>query len=190
MILIVDNFDSFTFNLYQMVGVCATLGDHIEVVRNDSLDAHELARLGASHVILSPGPGHPAESRLSLAAPAALPRTPILGVCLGHQAIGLAYGGRIVRAARPTHGQPVTITHDDDGLFSGLPSPIEAALYHSLSVDPDSVPSDLVVTARSAQGDVMAIAHRKHPHYGVQFHPESFMTTMGSALLGNFLRQR
>ena len=188
MIILIDNYDSFTFNLFQLLGQLAQPGTPIEVVRNDAVSAAELQARRPRHVILSPGPGHPTASRLSLEASDLFPDTPLLGVCLGHQALAVAHGGRVVRSPRPTHGQPVAVQHDGSALFRGLPSPIDAALYHSLVVDRPSLPGALAVCAWTGAGDIMALRHRSRPHHGVQFHPESFMTRWGAHLVGNFLR--
>jgi anthranilate synthase/aminodeoxychorismate synthase-like glutamine amidotransferase len=187
-ILLIDNYDSFTFNLYQLLGTHVGHPDQLRVVRNDALLPDELAALQPDHVVLSPGPGHPSQSGLSLQASDLFPQTPLLGVCLGHQALGLTHGAKIVSAPRPTHGRPIAIEHHDRILFGGMESPVEAALYHSLAVSAEDLPPSLTVTARSEHGDVMALRHRDRPHFGVQFHPESFMTTAGPSLVDNFLR--
>lgn len=188
MILIIDNYDSFTFNLYQLLGARLRRPDQLLVVRNDALSPDELRALQPDHVVLSPGPGHPSQSGLSLQASDLFPATPLLGVCLGHQALGLAHGATIVPAPRPTHGRPVAVEHHDSLLFGGVESPVDAALYHSLAVSPEDLPQSLTVTASTKHGDVMALRHRDRPHFGVQFHPESFMTTAGPSLIDNFLR--
>lgn len=187
MILLIDNYDSFTYNLAQALAASAGSRARLEIVRNDRLDLEGLKRMAPERVVLSPGPGHPAASRLSLQASDALPTTPLLGVCLGHQALALSCGARIGRAPRPTHGRPVPITHDGSSGFEGLPATLHAALYHSLVVEQQDLPQNLVVTARSSAGDIMALRHRDRPHLGVQFHPESFMTTEGPSLIRNFL---
>ncbi len=186
MILLVDNYDSFTHNLWQALGACAS-DEEVRVVRNDALTPVGLAALAPRRVVLSPGPGHPRDARLSLAAPALLPHVPLLGVCLGHQVLALAEGGRVVRAPRPTHGRAVAILHDGQGLFAALPARFEAALYHSLIVEEATLPPSLQVAARTAAGDIMALRHVARPHVGVQFHPESFLTPAGPALLRAFL---
>ena len=188
MIVLIDNYDSFTFNLYQLLGQVAGPDTPIEVIRNDALTGEELRRRRPTHVILSPGPGHPTASRLSLEASDLFPDTPLLGVCLGHQALAVAHGGQVVRSPRPTHGRPVDVHHDGQPLFEGLPSPVPVALYHSLMVDRPTLPEALAVCAWTDAGDIMALRHRSRPHHGVQFHPESFMTRWGAHLVGNFLR--
>jgi para-aminobenzoate synthetase component II len=185
-ILLIDNYDSFTHNLWQALGACAG-GEEVRVLRNDALAPGELRALEPRRVVLSPGPGHPSRSGLSLLAPGLLPDTPLLGVCLGHQALALCHGARVERAPRPTHGRAVDIFHASEGLLAALPSPFPAALYHSLVVVPDTLPACLRVTARTAAGDIMALRHVDRPHVGVQFHPESFLTPAGPALLRAFL---
>lgn len=187
LILLIDNYDSFTFNLYQILLSNAAPRTELRVIRNDAMTAHELQRLEPERVVLSPGPGHPAVSGLSLQASALLPQTPLLGVCLGHQALALSCGALVGRAPHPTHGWPVPITHDGKQGFEGLPSPLPAALYHSLVVEEPGLPDCLEVAARAPTGDIMALRHRQRPHLGVQFHPESFMTTDGPSLIRNFL---
>ena len=185
MILLVDNYDSFTHNLWQLLR--ASSKDEVRVVRNDALSAGQAAELNPSRVVLSPGPGHPRDAGLSLTLPEALPDTPVLGVCLGHQALALAAGARVVHAPTPTHGQAVAIHHGGSTLFGDLPDPLEVALYHSLAVDPSTLPPTLRVDAATAEGTIMALSHRERPHHGVQFHPESFMTAAGSTLVEAFL---
>jgi anthranilate synthase/aminodeoxychorismate synthase-like glutamine amidotransferase len=189
-ILIIDNYDSFTYNLYQLVRVTAGTETRVEVLRNDAVGTASVRERGPTHVVLSPGPGHPADSRLSLELPQELPATPILGVCLGHQALAMAYGGRVARARLPTHGRAVPIHHEGTGLFAGMDQPLSAALYHSLGVSDDDLPDTLRVTARTAGGDIMALRHVDRPHHGVQFHPESFLTPQGGRLLATFLEIR
>lgn len=186
MILLIDNYDSFTHNLWQALGACAG-GEEVRVVRNDALAPDALVALRPRRVVLSPGPGHPRDARLSLLAPALLPRVPLLGVCLGHQALALAEGARVVRAPRPTHGRALPILHDGQGVLAALPARFEAALYHSLVVEEASLPPALRVAARTEAGDIMALRHVARPHVGVQFHPESFLTPAGPALLAAFL---
>jgi anthranilate synthase/aminodeoxychorismate synthase-like glutamine amidotransferase len=183
-VLIVDNYDSFTYNLVQYLG---ELGAELDVVRNDCASAEELLERGAERAVVSPGPCTPDEAGVSLAAIPALARAgvPVLGVCLGHQAMAQAFGGRVVRG-EPVHGKTATVEHDGRTIFSGLESPLVAGRYHSLVVDPNELPDELEVSARS--GDtVMAIRHRDLPCEGVQFHPESVLTADGKALLANFL---
>lgn len=186
MILLIDNYDSFTWNLYQALGV-ASGGEEVRVLRNDALAAEELGALSPRRVVLSPGPGHPRDAGLSLLASDLFPGTPLLGVCLGHQALALAAGARVERSPRPTHGRPVALHHDGQPPFDALPNPTPVALYHSLVVRPEPWPESLAVAARSEHGDVMALRHRRRPHLGVQFHPESFMTDGGPTLLRRFL---
>jgi anthranilate synthase component 2 len=194
MILLVDNYDSFTWNLAQYLG---ELGCEVRVVRNDAVTVSDIERLAPSHLVISPGPGTPDEAGVTLEAIARLGgRLPILGVCLGHQAIGQAYGGRVVRAPRVMHGKTSPVRHDGAGVFRGLPSPMVATRYHSLVVEAASLPACLEVTARAAdaaggdgrgEGEIMGLRHRALPVHGVQFHPESVMTPDGKRLLANFL---
>jgi anthranilate synthase/aminodeoxychorismate synthase-like glutamine amidotransferase len=185
MILLIDNYDSFTYNLVQALG---SLGATVETVRNDALTPEEVEARAPEGIVLSPGPCTPRESGVSNRVIRRLAgRIPILGVCLGHQCIAHAYGGRVVRAKRPMHGKTSEIRHDGAGLFAGLPNPFPAMRYHSLVVDETSLPADFVVTARSAEGELMGLRHRDWPLEGVQFHPESYRTAAGIALLRNFL---
>jgi anthranilate synthase/aminodeoxychorismate synthase-like glutamine amidotransferase len=186
-ILLIDNYDSFTFNLYQLLRSLAGEASELKVIRNDAISGTELKQLAPERVVLSPGPGHPADSGLSLLAPDLFPATPLLGVCLGHQALALACGAQIGRAPHPTHGRPIPIEHSGKSGFEGIPSPMHGALYHSLVVQEPHLPECLAVTARSPAGDIMALHHRERPHLGVQFHPESFMTNDGPSLIQNFL---
>jgi anthranilate synthase component 2/para-aminobenzoate synthetase component 2 len=184
-VLLIDNYDSFVHNLARYV---RELGRPTTVVRNDALSVEDAAAMGPSHIIVSPGPGTPDDAGVSLALIARLGGTvPILGVCLGHQAIGQAYGGRVVRARRPMHGKTSAIHHDGAGVFRGLPQPLRATRYHSLVVTPEGLPEDLVVTARSEEGEIMGLRHRRHPVVGVQFHPEAVLTERGHDLLAAFL---
>jgi anthranilate synthase/aminodeoxychorismate synthase-like glutamine amidotransferase len=184
-VAVIDNYDSFTFNLVQLL---AELGAPPAVFRNDEVTVEELARHNA--LVISPGPGEPADAGVSVEAIRQLSgHLPILGVCLGHQAIGEAFGARVVRHA-PVHGKTSFIHHDRAGVFAGLPDPLEATRYHSLVVDPDSLPLELAVTARTHDGVVMGLRHRTHPTFGVQFHPESVLTADGPRLVLNFLRRR
>lgn len=187
MILLIDNYDSFVHNLARYV---RELGAEAMVVRNDEITAEGVEALAPSHVIISPGPCSPAEAGVSTDIVRRLgPTTPILGVCLGHQCIGAAYGGPILRAGRPVHGRTSLISHDGTSVFRGLPSPIEVTRYHSLSIPAGSVPGCLRVTATANDdGEVMAVEHREHPVIGVQFHPESAATQYGYAMLDRFLR--
>jgi anthranilate synthase component 2 len=193
MLLLIDNYDSFTYNLYQYLG---ELGAETRVVRNDELTVAEALALRPSSVVISPGPGNPDEAGISLELIRALPPdVPLLGVCLGHQALGQAFGGRIVRAPRLMHGKTSEIHHDGRSIFAGLPQPFTATRYHSLVIAEDSVPDCLEVSARADDGVgvgvgvIMAVRHRTLPHEGVQFHPESILTSSGKDLLRNFLRQ-
>ena len=187
-VLLIDNYDSFTHNLYQLLG---ELGAEVDVVRNDAVDVAGAEALHPTHVVLSPGPGHPARERdfgvCGALIDAMGPRLPLLGVCLGHQGIAHRLGGRVSRASRIMHGKVDHVTHDGTGLFAGLQPRLEVMRYHSLAVEPDSLPETLRVTARSDDGTVMALAHRAWSMFGVQFHPESIGTPLGSVLLGNFL---
>ncbi|TPE53745.1 anthranilate synthase component II [Amaricoccus solimangrovi] len=186
MLLLIDNYDSFTYNLYHYLG---QLGAEIVVRRNDEIDAQEAMAMRPSSILLSPGPCDPDQAGVCLAliAAAAETRTPLIGVCLGHQAIGQAFGGKVVRAGEIVHGKLGTITHSGQGVFRGLPSPFHATRYHSLIVERASLPDVLEVTAELADGTIMGLQHRDLPIHGVQFHPESIASEHGHALLGNFL---
>jgi para-aminobenzoate synthetase component 2 len=186
MILVVDNYDSFVFNVARYF---EELGRHAEVVRNDAVTVEAIERLAPEAVVLSPGPCTPTEAGVSLDVVRRLSgKLPILGVCLGHQAIGEAFGGRVMRARRPLHGRASRVAHDDAGLFQGLPNPLSAGRYHSLIVEFDEgYDGPLKVTGRSEEGEVMALEHAEHPTFGVQFHPESILTESGHRLLENFL---
>jgi len=186
MILVVDNHDSFTWNLVQYL---REIGAEVRVVRNDALSAAEAMASGADGFLISPGPGTPEQSGVSLelVAACAAGRRPLLGVCLGHQAIGAHFGGRIERAPAPVHGKTGDIAHDRSGVFAGLPSPFIATRYHSLAVAPDSVPDCLAVNATASDGTIQGFRHRELPIHGVQFHPESIASAHGHALLANFL---
>jgi anthranilate synthase component 2 len=185
-ILVIDNYDSFTFNL---VHYLAELGAETHVVRNDAITTQEAMALHPEAILLSPGPCSPNEAGVCLAliAAAAETRTPLFGVCLGHQALGQAFGGIVERAPQVMHGKVSEITHDGNGVFVGLPSPFEATRYHSLVVREDGLPADLLVNARSPDGLIMGLRHRELPLHGVQFHPESIATQHGHQLLGNFM---
>ena len=189
MILVIDNYDSFTFNLVQYLW---ELGATVEVFRNDKIDIAGIRDRRPEALVLSPGPCTPAEAGVCVPAIRELSgAVPILGVCLGHQAIGQAFGGRVVRAKRVMHGKTSPIQHDGSGIFSGLRAPLEAGRYHSLVVERDSLPSILRVTASSEDDEeIMAVVHRHHPTVGVQFHPESVLTPDGKRLLANFLEGR
>ena len=185
MILVIDNYDSFTYNLVQYLG---ELGAQLKVVRNDELGVEALLELRPERVIVSPGPCSPAEAGVSVAAIRALAgRVPILGVCLGHQAIGAAFGGDIVKAARLMHGKTSQISHDGRTIFAGLPNPFTATRYHSLAVSRESLPAELEVSATSEDGEIMGLRHRRFVIEGVQFHPESVLTGEGMSLMRNFL---
>ncbi len=185
--LVVDNYDSFVYNLVQELG---ELGAEPVVFRNDAIDVAGIRAERPDAVLISPGPGRPEDGGVSLEAITSLAgEIPLLGVCLGHQCIGQAYGGEVVAAPHLMHGKTSEIHHDGQGIFAGLPNPFVATRYHSLVVSPDSVPDDLVVTATSTDGVVMGLRHRSLPVVGVQFHPESVLTASGPALLANFLRQ-
>jgi anthranilate synthase/aminodeoxychorismate synthase-like glutamine amidotransferase len=185
-ILVVDNYDSFTYNLVQLI---ETLGARVEVVRNDAASAGALLARRPDGVVLSPGPGIPerAGATLDTARGCAEERVPLLGVCLGHQAIGVAFGGALARARAPRHGKTTLVRHDGAGCFAGLPDPLEAALYHSLVLDEARLPRELAVSARSPEGEVMGVRHRALPLEGVQFHPESVLTREGRGLLASWL---
>jgi anthranilate synthase/aminodeoxychorismate synthase-like glutamine amidotransferase len=184
-VLVVDNYDSFTFNLVQYLG---EWGATVDVVKNDAIDVAGIRRRAPAAILISPGPCTPNEAGVSLEAIRELgAELPILGVCLGHQAIGQAYGGRVVRAGRLMHGKTSPILHDGRGVFEGLPSPFEATRYHSLIVERSSLPAALVVTAWTAEGEIMGLRHTTHDVEGVQFHPESVLTREGKRLVGNWL---
>jgi anthranilate synthase/aminodeoxychorismate synthase-like glutamine amidotransferase len=188
-IVVIDNYDSFTFNLVQYLW---ELGASVEVFRNDQIDVDGIRSHRPEALVLSPGPCTPSEAGICVSAIQALSgQVPILGVCLGHQAIGQAFGGRVVRAKQVMHGKTSWIDHDGSGLFSGVTAPMEAGRYHSLVVERESLPGELRVTASSQDdGEIMALAHRTHPTIGVQFHPESVLTPQGKKVLANFLERR
>ncbi|MDB4882464.1 MAG: glutamine amidotransferase of anthranilate synthase [Gemmatimonadetes bacterium] len=187
MLLVIDNYDSFTYNLVQYLG---ELGADVLVRRNDAVTVEEVGALAPSGIVLSPGPCAPAQAGVTVDVIRAWgATTPILGVCLGHQAIGEAYGGKVVRAARAVHGKTSQITHDGKEIFAGLPSPLQVGRYHSLIVERDSLPKSLriVATATDDPTEIHALRHETHPVWGVQFHPESVLTPHGKQLLRNFL---
>lgn len=184
-VVVIDNYDSFTYNLVQYIG---ELGADIEVVRNDKATLRDLESMSPQRLVISPGPGRPDGAGISMSAIRHFEsRIPILGVCLGHQAIAQCYGGRIQRAERLMHGKTSMIHHDAKGIYRDLPSPIEATRYHSLIVDPASMPDVLEITSRTQEGEIMGIRHRTHAVEGVQFHPESILTSSGRQLLRNFV---
>ena len=185
-LLVIDNYDSFTYNLVQYLG---ELGAESDVVRNDEIPVEEVGRRGADAIVISPGPCTPNEAGISV--PVILRyagRIPMLGVCLGHQSIGQAFGGRVVHAKKLMHGKTSQIRHGNTDVFAGLPNPFEATRYHSLAVAREDLPSALVVTAETEDGEIMGMRHREHALFGVQFHPESILTVHGKDLLANFLR--
>ncbi|HEX6598075.1 MAG TPA: aminodeoxychorismate/anthranilate synthase component II [Gemmatimonadaceae bacterium] len=189
MLLVIDNYDSFTYNLVQYLG---ELGAEVEVRRNDAVTVDEVGRMAPAGIVLSPGPCAPAQAGVTVDVIRAWgSRIPTLGVCLGHQAIGEAYGGRVVRATRAVHGKASRVTHDGSDLFAGVPNPLEVGRYHSLIVERESLPADLRVsaTAEDDPDEIHALRHREHPVWGVQFHPESVLTPHGKQILKNFLQR-
>ncbi|HEX4943939.1 MAG TPA: aminodeoxychorismate/anthranilate synthase component II [Usitatibacteraceae bacterium] len=187
MLLMIDNYDSFTYNLVQYLG---ELGEEVRVARNDEITLEEIARLAPARIVISPGPCTPNEAGVSLPLIARFAgKIPILGVCLGHQAIGQAFGGHVVHAKTLMHGKVSPIHHGGQGVFRGLPSPFNATRYHSLAVERESCPADLEITAWTEDGEIMGVRHRALAVEGVQFHPESILTEHGHALLRNFLTQ-
>lgn len=185
MLLLIDNYDSFTYNLFQYL---SELGEEITVVRNDKMSLDEMEGLSPEHIVISPGPGTPLNAGISNEVIRHFGvHIPILGVCLGHQCLGYAYGARVGHAGEIKHGKSSLIHHDGKGVFSGLPNPFSAIRYHSLAVDPDSIPECLEVSARTGNNIIMGLRHREYPVEGVQFHPESIMTEVGKDLLRNFL---
>jgi len=185
MILLIDNYDSFTYNLVQLL---AAQGAEVEVVRNDVEAVPDLLAKKPSGIVLSPGPGRPEDAGVCVALLAARPQVPMLGVCLGHQAMGVACGATVDRAAKLMHGKTSMVRYAPDPLFEGLPNPFQATRYHSLAVLEETVPDELEAIAWSEEGTIMAIRHRREPWWGVQFHPESVLTPEGPTLLANFLR--
>ena len=187
-LLLIDNYDSFTYNLMQAFLV---LGAEVLVHRNDALSVPQALQLAPTHLCISPGPGTPYDAGVSMDMIRAFAGVvPVFGVCLGHQSITEVFGGKVVRAGRLMHGKTSMVTHDGQGLFAGLPDPCEVGRYHSLIAQPESLPPELVVTARTAEGEIMGLRHRELMVEGVQFHPESVLTPHGPALMANFLRQR
>ena len=188
MIILIDNYDSFTYNLAQAFGM---LGAEIEVYRNDALTVDELEAMKPSHIVVSPGPGTPDDGGISLDTIRTLgPKIPTLGVCLGHQCIGQAFGGEVIRAPRLMHGKTSMVYYKNDDLFAGIPNPFVATRYHSLIVDEPQLPKNLKVIAFTEEGEIMALRHMEHPIVGVQFHPESILTEYGPRILQNFLENR
>jgi anthranilate synthase/aminodeoxychorismate synthase-like glutamine amidotransferase len=186
MLVMIDNFDSFTYNLYQHL---MQMGAEVRVARNNSLTVEELEALSPRGLVISPGPGRPEDAGITVPAIERFSgRIPILGVCLGHQAIALAFGGRVVPARRLMHGKTSAVTSDGRELFKGVQSPFQAMRYHSLAVAREPLPSCLEVTAEDEDGEIMGLRHRRHPTEGLQFHPESIMTAVGKRLLRNFLK--
>jgi anthranilate synthase/aminodeoxychorismate synthase-like glutamine amidotransferase len=185
MLLLIDNYDSFTYNLYQYL---SELGADVQVRRNDQVSIGEIESMSPDHIVISPGPCTPSEAGLSCQIIEAFgPNTPVLGVCLGHQAIGQTYGGRVLQAPEPMHGKTSLMYHEGQGVFRNLPLPFEANRYHSLIVERSTLPDELEITAETADGLIMGIRHCTYPVEGVQFHPESIMTPIGKDLLRNFL---
>lgn len=188
MILLIDNYDSFTWNLVHYMGEA---GADVRVWRNDALSVDQALGMGAQGIVISPGPCEPAQAGIIVPLIRAVAETglPLLGVCLGHQAIGAAFGGKVVRAPRIVHGKTDQISHDGSGVFAGLPSPLTATRYHSLTVEPETLPDCLRVTATAPDGAIMGLAHRSLPIEGVQFHPESIASEHGHEMIRNFLRR-
>ncbi|MCP4779476.1 MAG: aminodeoxychorismate/anthranilate synthase component II [Hyphomicrobium sp.] len=186
MLILIDNYDSFTYNLVHYLG---ELGAACEVIRNDKISAADVLKKKPKVIVLSPGPCTPNEAGICLDLIAkADGKVPILGVCLGHQAIGQSYGGKVIRASEPMHGKLSTVRHSNKGVFKDLPERFEVTRYHSLIVEKESLPADLEITAETADGIIMGLQHKKHPVHGVQFHPESIASEHGRALLANFLQ--
>lgn len=184
MIAVIDNYDSFTYNLVQYLG---ELGAQVQVFRNDCVSVSDVVKMNPSHILISPGPGNPDEAGISMDLIRTMgPYRPLLGVCLGHQCIGQAFGGKVERAARLMHGKTSEVHHYGEGVFAGVPSPFEATRYHSLVVH-NPLPQDLVVTAFTTANEIMGLRHRSHPIFGVQFHPEAILTQYGKRILQNFL---
>ncbi|MBW1782366.1 MAG: aminodeoxychorismate/anthranilate synthase component II [Deltaproteobacteria bacterium] len=186
MILMIDNYDSFTYNLVQLFQV---MGENVHVWRNDQADLIEIARLGPSAIVISPGPGTPDEAGISVEAIRCFgPKRPVLGVCLGHQSITAAFGGQVIRSNRIMHGKTSSIFHDGQTIYDGIPNPFEAVRYHSLIVDRDSFPDCLEISAWTEEGEIMGLRHRTYKIEGVQFHPESILTSLGKQMIDNFIR--
>ena len=186
MVLLIDNYDSFTYNLAHLL---LSYGCHVEVIRNDEASVREIVTFAPDGIVISPGPGIPADAGISIpVVRACRPTTPLLGVCLGHQVIAAAYGASIVAAPQPAHGRASAITHDGRGLLAGLPQEFPAARYHSLIVDEDTLPPDMFITARGPGGIPMGLRHAHHPAEGLQFHPESILTIHGGTIIRNFVQ--
>ena len=187
MLLMIDNYDSFTYNIAQYFG---ELGQEVKVFRNDAISLAEIAALNPDYLVISPGPGTPAQAGISLAAIAEFAgKIPVLGVCLGHQAIGEAFGGRVVHAKRLMHGKVSAIHHGDSGVFRAIPNPVACTRYHSLAVERESLPDELQITAWTDDGEIMGLRHKRLAVEGVQFHPESILTERGHDMLDNFLKE-
>jgi para-aminobenzoate synthetase component 2 len=185
MILLIDNYDSFTYNLYQYL---SELGAHVEVFRNDRISLEEIEKMAPDRIVISPGPGRPEDGGISLDCIMRFgPRIPLLGVCLGHQCIGQAFGGDVVSAPRLMHGKTSDIRHDGKGIFKNVENPFTATRYHSLIVDEKSLPDCFEITARTVENELMGLRHKKYPIEGIQFHPESILTPAGKAVLKNFI---
>ena len=189
MVLVIDNYDSFTYNLVQYLG---ELGAEVQVMRNDAASLDQIVAAKADHIVISPGPGRPKQAGVTMSVIRELGQaTPLLGVCLGHQAIGAVFGGSVVRAGKPMHGKTSTIDHDGRGVFNGINGPFLASRYHSLVVADADLPAELEVSARTREdGTIMGLRHRRWPVHGVQFHPESILTGEGRRILRNFLEDR
>lgn len=188
MIIIIDNYDSFTYNLYQYVG---EINQEVKVFRNDEVTIEILKQMDIDHIIISPGPGFPKDSGISKEVIKTFGKDiPILGVCLGHQCIGEVFGGRIIHAKEMVHGKTSMITHNEMDLFKGLENPLRVTRYHSLVVERDSIDDELIITAESSDGEIMGLKHKEYPIFGLQFHPESIATQDGKELLKNFLNYR
>ncbi|WP_124949488.1 anthranilate synthase component II [Sulfuriferula thiophila] len=186
MLLMIDNYDSFTYNLVQYFG---ELGEEVQVYRNDEIDLDAITALKPDHIVISPGPCTPNEAGISVPVIKAFAgQVPILGVCLGHQSIGQAFGGKIIRAQQLMHGKTSMIHHKDSGVFAGLPNPLRATRYHSLVIERESLPDCLEITAWTDDGEIMGVRHKTLPIEGVQFHPESILTEYGHEMLANFLK--
>lgn len=187
MILLIDNYDSFSYNLYQMIGAC---DPEIQVIRNDEMSVEQIMELRPEHIVLSPGPGRPEDAGILMEVVREIHEIPILGVCLGHQAICAAYGARITYANKLMHGKQSKVRLDEGcPLFRGCPETTEVARYHSLAVEPGTIPVQLRITAETKDHEIMAVQHRDYPIYGVQFHPESIMTPDGKKMLNNFIKE-